>query len=163
MQNEQEKMTKEEAMNIFLAGIRRAAMLHHHFSKAILEELGEEQGTRVIRKAIDAYGKQLGEWSREKAIAKGLTLAPENYQGDMPDEPWVSEAVVVDGETRDRCHVCPFAVEWFEWGDPKIGRLYCYVDQAKTTAFNPDYEYVHVTNILDGAPYCESVIRPVKK
>ena len=48
-------------------------------------------------------------------------------------------------------------------GDTETARLYCFVDQAKMKAFNPDYEYIHLKNILDGDPVCELVIRPVEK
>ena len=44
-----------------------------------------------------------------------------------------------------------------------MARQYCFVDQAKMHAFNPDYEYIHIKNLLDGDPYCEIVVRAVKK
>ena len=39
--------------------------------------------------------------------------------------------------------------------------LSSFVDQAKKRAFNPDHEYVHVRNVLDGDPYCVLVVRYV--
>jgi nitroreductase len=90
-------------------------------------------------------------------------LTPENFESDLPDEAWRTEGVYVDGEERVRVHECPLASEWMEWGNPETARLYCGVDQAKMKGFNPEYEYVHVKNILDGDPYCELAIRPTKK
>jgi nitroreductase len=69
--------------------------------------------------------------------------------------------VKVEGEERVRVYHCPLAAEWLLWGDPALARLYCGVDQAKIKAFNPEYEYVHVRNILDGDPYCELAVRKI--
>jgi hypothetical protein len=76
---------------------------------------------------------------------------------------WEGEQVTVDGEERYRIYTCPLAKEWLEWGEQKTARLYCLVDQAKMKGFNPEYEYFHTKNILDGDPYCELVVRPVSK
>lgn len=40
-----------------------------------------------------------------------------------------------------------------------MGRIYCFVDQAKYEAYNPGLECVHVKNVLDGDPYCELAVR----
>jgi hypothetical protein len=48
-------------------------------------------------------------------------------------------------------------------GEPALGRLYCYMDQSKYKAYNPELECVHVKNILDGDPYCELAVRKVPK
>ena len=41
----------------------------------------------------------------------------------------------------------------------RLGRLYCFVDQAKQEAYNPDYEFLHLKNVLDGDPYCVFALR----
>ena len=60
-------------------------------------------------------------------------------------------------------HVCHLAEVWKELGAPELGRLYCFVDQAKYKAYNPDLECVHVKNVLDGDPYCELAVRTGEK
>jgi len=141
--------------------LRRAALLYHSFAETLIRELGEEKGRELTRLAIDAYGTHIGRESRERAREKGLETSPENYQDDLPETAWKTETVVVDGEERVRVHHCPLAAEWMEWGDPELARIYCFVDQAKMRAFNPDFEYVHVRNLLDGDPFCELAVRPV--
>ena len=128
-----------------------------------LKELGEKKGKEVVAKAIDFYGEQVGKQVREKTLAKGLKNLLENYQEDLPLLGWNIEKVVVDGEPRARIHACNLAKAWNDLGDPALGRLYCHMDQAKYTAYNPDLECVHVKNTLDGDPYCELAIRPKKK
>jgi nitroreductase len=139
--------------------VRRLALLHHAFSATLVEELGEEKGRAVIAKAVEAYGIRIGEEAAARAREKGNLLTPENFEDDLPADAWGVEAVQVEGEDRVRVHHCPLAAEWLDWGDPALTRLYCGVDQAKMRGFNPEYEYIHVKNLLDGDPYCELVVR----
>jgi hypothetical protein len=44
----------------------------------------------------------------------------------------------------------------------RLGRLYCYVDQGKQLAYNPDFDFIHTKNLLDGDPYCEFLVQPHK-
>jgi len=159
---ETEQVTKQEALSQIHAALRRAALLYHSFTKTLIDEFGEETGKDIIRKSIDIYGARIGEEAREKAQKKGLSPTPENFASDLPDMAWEVESVLIDGEERARVHHCPLAAEWLEWSDPEMARLYCYVDQAKMKSYNPDYEYVHIKNILDGDPYCELAIRKIE-
>ena len=163
MKKKEEVISKEEALKQIRLGLRRTALLYHHFARTLVEELGEERGRALIRKAVDAYGAHIGKDARRKADERGLSPTPENFENDLPMLAWRTECVVVEGEERMRVHQCPLAKEWLALGEGKRARPYCYLDQAKMQAFNPDYEYIHVKNILDGDPYCELVVRPVKK
>jgi nitroreductase len=163
MKSTEEQMSRQEALNQIQAALRRAALLYHCFSKTLVEEYGEKRGEELIRKSIDEYGTFIGEEARQKAKKQGLSLTPENFESDLPDISWEVKTVFVDGEERARVHHCPLAAEWLEWGDPKMARLYCYVDQAKMRAYNPDYEYVHIKNVLEGDSYCELAIRKIAK
>lgn len=154
---------EKEALRQLNLALRRAALIYHHFAETLVDELGEEKGMQLIRKTVDAYGDHVGREAKKKAQKKGLHLTPENFQDDLPLLAWHGEEVEVDGEKRVRVHHCPLAAEWLEWGDAKKARIYCYVDQAKMRGFNPGYEYVHIKNILDGDPFCELAVRPVKK
>jgi len=162
MEHKDEVISKKEALEKVQRALRRGALIYHYFCETLVEEFGEEKGKELIRKAVDAYGERIGWEAKKKAQDKGLPLSPENFESDLPDEAWKTEVVIVDGEERVRVFHCPLASEWMEWGDPEKARLYCYVDQAKMTGFNPEYEYIHVKNLLDGDPYCELVVRRKK-
>ncbi len=159
MEQNHETITKKESLENIQRALRRGAMLYHLFCETLVDEFGEERGKELIRKAVDAYGTRIGQEARKKAQEKGLALTPENFESDLPDEAWRTESVIVDGEERVRVHHCPLAAEWLAWGDPEKARLYCNVDQAKMKGFNPEYEYIHAKNLLDGDPYCELVVR----
>ncbi len=160
---QKETVSKEEARRQVLSIINRMALLHYCFSKTLAEVLGEKKGKEVIRKAIDRYGEEVGKKVKEKTLAKGLETLPQHYQEDLPAFGWSIEGVVIDGEPRARVHVCHLAEVWKELGASDLGRLYCYVDQAKYQAYNPDLECLHVKNVLDGDSYCELAVRTRKK
>jgi hypothetical protein len=154
---------KAEALRQIRLALRRAALLYHYFGEVLIQEFGEEKGLELISKAVDAYGAHVGRAAREQADKKGLPLSPANFESDLPELAWDNEPVVVEGEKRTRVHFCPLAEELRELGSAKRARLYCCVDQAKMKAYNPEYEYIHLHNIIDGDPFCELVVRPVKK
>jgi hypothetical protein len=136
-------------------------MLYHAFGETLIEEFGRERGIELIQKAIEAYGTDVGLAAQETAKKKGLKLTPDNFESDLPMLAWKAEEVIVDGEKRKRVHFCPVAKDLLETSDTETARLYCRVDQAKMHAFNPEYEFFHLKNLMDGDPYCELVVRPV--
>jgi len=160
MEKDENKISKEEAVAQIRRALRRTAFIYHSFAKTLVEELGRNKGKEVIKKAVEAYGIRIGQEVRKEVLDKGWEPAPNNFKSDLPDLAWKTEEVEIDGEKRMRVHYCPLAAEWLEWGDTKLSRLYCFVDQAKMQAYNPDYEYIHLKNLLDGDPYCELVVRP---
>ena len=158
-----EMIPKDEAFSQLKSMITRTALIHYAFTKTIIDELGKEKGKELAKKAIRLYGEMVGKKVREKTLAKGLPTLSENFQDDLPALGWASrEKVIVDGEKRARVHTCYLAEAWKELGVPEIGRLYCFVDQAKYEAYNPELECVHTKNVLDGDPYCELAVRTKK-
>ncbi len=164
----QEMVSKEECSRQVGLMARRTALLHYFFSKTIISRLGEEEGKKLISEAIWAYGNYCGASVRKKVEEMGLPLTEENYDKvpDLPEYGWDTEVITLkDGEVRPIASYCPIAASIKELGSDaeKIGRLYCYVDQAKYHAYNPDIEFVHTKNILDGDPYCEFLVRKAEK
>ncbi len=158
----------DEAKREVEAASRRIALLHLSYAKTLIEELGEERGIELIRKAIEDYGTRIGEKTREDVLKKGLPPDPKNFSaGESLRLPRFGmcekyEVVEVGGELRRRVHGCILAKLWREYGEERIGRLYCDVDVAKYRAYNPDYELIHLKTLPDGDEYCEFVVRPAK-
>ncbi len=164
MTENQEMISKQEAKEQLKSMIGRTALIHYAFVKTMMEELGKEKGKALAQKAIMAYGEMVGKRAKKIAESKGLPLTAENFPNDLPSLGWADrERVVVDGEKRARVHTCYLAQAWKELGVPEIGRLYCFVDQAKYIAYNPELECVHTKNTLDGDPYCELAVRTRKR
>lgn len=164
MAEKKELISKEEAFQQVKSMITRAALIHYAFAKTLVDELGEKKGKALAKKATQLYGKMVGERVKERTLTKGLPLTRENFQDDLPALGWAErEKVEVEGEKRSRVYSCHLAKVWQELGAPELGRIYCFVDQAKYEAYNPELQCVHVKNVLDGDPYCELAVRAKKK
>jgi hypothetical protein len=163
-----EKMiTEKECAEQVKLMARRAALLHFYFSKTLVDEFGEEEGTRLIKKAVWAYGEHVGKAILAGVQALGLPNTEENFDKipDLPKYGWESDTVTLPGgEVHPIARFCPLAATFMELGEEgyRLGRLYCYVDQAKQQAYNPDYDFIHAKNVLDCDPYCEFLIQPHK-
>lgn len=158
----EEKVTLEEATDQVMLMATRMATLYIHFSEVIIEELGEEKGKDLIKNAIMSYGAECGARVREKALEKGLSLDAKNY-GAVPDLPsllWKGEKADYSPPEGDAIKVsfCPLAHYWKGVHKEELGRIYCFVDEAKYESFNPELKCTHIKNILEGDPYCEMVI-----
>ncbi len=142
----------------------RLALLHIAFARTIVDELGEEQGKKLVLKAIRDYGRRVGEQARRKVVEQGLEPLPENYgkASDLPEYGMHDrrEKVVIDGEERTRAYGCVMGKLWAELDEAELGRLYCYVDAAKYMAYNPDFKLIHTRALPDGDEYCELCVRP---
>lgn len=163
MAGKMEMITREEAFQQVKSMITRAALIHWAFTQTLVEELGEKKGKALAKKAIRRYGREVGRRVKERTLAKGLPLTRENFQDDLPGLGWAErEKVEVEGEERSRIYTCLLARVWQELGVPELGRIYCFVDQAKYEGFNPELQCVHVKNVLDGDAFCEMAVRPIK-
>jgi len=144
---------------------RRIALLHLSYAKTLIEEFGEKKGTELIMKTIRDYGIRIGERTRKEVVSQKLETFPRNFdKGQYFRVPKFgmherTEIVEVEGEKRIRVYGCVLAKLWKEYGEEKLGRLYCYVDPAKYIAYNPSCKLVHAKAVPDGDDYCELVVR----
>jgi len=135
MTGREETLPLREARREVETAITRLALLHLSFSKTIVEEFGEEKGKELIVRSILEYGKRVGE-----RIRRGL-----------PDLPKYG----VHGGSKDgRVYDCVLAKIFQEYGEQKVGCLYCYVDPAKTMAVNPKRKVIHTTCAACSDDYC---------
>jgi len=124
MAEKERSVSVEEATHEVEIAITRLALLHLSFSKTLIEELGEKKGKDLAIKSILEYGKRVGE-----RVKRGL-----------PDLPKYG----VHGEWKDeKLYDCVLAKTFLEYGEEDIGRLYCYVDPAKSMALDPENKVIH--------------------
>ncbi|MDL2271935.1 L-2-amino-thiazoline-4-carboxylic acid hydrolase [Desulfovibrio sp. OttesenSCG-928-I05] len=142
--------------------IRRLALLYKHFAETLHTELGPARARELTRKAIDAYGAQIGREAKERNVAAGIPLSAANYADDLPSVGWEMNAEMLNGEDMVKVTKCPIADE-LKGMDKELARIYCYVDQAKMDAYNPCLAYIHLKNMLDGDEFCRHVVRPRKR
>ena len=141
---------------------RRTALLFLQFSRAIIDRMGEEEGKEFVKQVVMDYGRECGRVVREGTEKLGLGPTPENFHAipDLPSRGWRRETVTLpSGREQVQTKVCPLAIVFAEQGEEDLGRIYCWVDQAKVDGYNEELECVHAHNVLDGDPFCEIVIR----
>ena len=157
----------DEATSAVRSVARRTALLHISYARGIIDELGEERGTKLISKIIKSYGIRIGEKAKEEVIAKGIEPTPENFNKNdsysfatFPALHDQMETVKEEGVTKFRSYGCTFSKVWKEYGEEKLGRLYCYMDPAKYMAYDQNYKLAHKRTVPDGDDYCELEINP---
>jgi hypothetical protein len=157
----------DQASRALASASRRIGLLHMAYARAIIDALGEEQGTRIISEAIKDYAIKIGEKTKEEVEAQGLPATPENFEHGrsyaLPDIPGMhakwEKHEDSEGNERICAYGCVMGQVWKEYGEEKIGRLYCYMDTAKYMGYNPDYKLIHHKALPDGDDCCEFEIR----
>lgn len=163
MTTKEELIPRADAVKAVALTCRRLGMLHIAFAATLVKELGQEKGEELTTKGIKEYSRMIGEKKKEIAIKQGWELTEENFRklSDLPafgmhDK---TEEVVVDGEKHRRPYGCVMSKVWHEYGQDKLGRIYCYVDPASTMFFNPEFKMVHTKAVPDGDAFCELTFR----
>jgi len=133
---------KEARLHVETA-ITRIALLHLAYSRILVEEFGVERGKELILKSILRYGKLIGERTK-----RGLS-----------DYPNAKYGAYVEGE-NGRIYDCVLGRIFQEYGEIDLGGLYCYVDPAKTMAFDSGRKLVHNDCAALGDEYCTFVELP---
>lgn len=163
MVKREELIPLAQAKNQIALVCRRLGLLHMAFAQVLVDEYGEERGKQLVNKAIEEYGRKIGEKKREVVLSQGLEPSMENLV-KVRDIPTIgmhdrTERVKVEGEMRSRAYGCVMSKVWREYGKDNLGRIYCYVDPASTMAYNPNFKLIHTRAVPDGDEFCELVIR----
>jgi len=137
----EEKINTDEAREQVVLLAKRTAMLYQAFAETLKEELGDEESEKLVLKSIDKFGTMCGQRIAEGVEELGLDLSISNYFKipDLPKLGWEIESDMIEKDVKLRAdvHYCPLADHWLEDMDLQLARLYCYVDQAKFSAYNP--------------------------
>ena len=149
-------VSKKEAEEQVVILAKRMAMLYHHTAEILTEKYGEKEGKELLHEIIERYGHESGTAARVRVEELGLPLTAKNFNtgSDLPKWGWKADHYVCeDGVERGRITYCPLAEVWKEKGSEQLGRIYCYVDQAKYDAYN-GIKCKHLRNVLDGDDCC---------
>lgn len=162
MAREENTMSRERAEKDVISMARRLASLYYHFGTVLMDELGEEKARNIILKVIEEYGQESGREAREVVQKLGLPLNADTFSkgSDLPSVGWKTESTEYpDGQCTTKITYCPFGEYWLEKDAEELGRLYCFVDQAKYAGFHENLQCIHLKNVLDGDEYCELAVK----
>jgi predicted hydrocarbon binding protein len=103
------------------------AEIYYYMGKNILEVLGEEEGGKVIAKAVREFGEDRVASMKAEAAERGIEVTDEESFfsiRDMPNCGWQS------GERRGICTRCLFDEVLKSYGETgrKMMKLYCPID-----------------------------------
>jgi hypothetical protein len=136
-----ESVPLKEAIKEVEIAITRLALLHLSFSKILVEEFGDERGSELVIKSIMEYGRRINE-----VVNKGGE--------DLPK--WGVYSGEVHQDEKGRYHVtgCNLAKIFNQFNELNLGRLYCYVDSAKSMDSDPTKKLVHTFCEACGDDHC---------
>lgn len=164
----EEIVSRELALENVLIMAERLALLHYAFAKTLEQELSEEAAKTLTLKAIDEYGRLAAKAAMEKVEIQGLKPTLSNYKHgkDLPSMGWKSGPIEMPADKPNgkisKITYCPLADIWGKLGmdGKRLGRLYCWVDQAKYKAYGKGYRCFHDKNVLDGDSCCIIRVEP---
>jgi hypothetical protein len=139
--DEKELISIDDASKEVNVAVQRLALLHLSYSKTLVEEFGEEKGKQLILNAMKEYGLRIA-----KRTKQGLQSLPRFGFHQRHAE--------------EGTYGCELGLLCQEYGEEDLGRLYCYVDPAKSMGANPETKMIHKKCILCGDEYCAFDIVP---
>jgi len=161
--SEEQSVTLDEAHRAVAKMCRRLGLLHLAFAETMVDALGSEKGIEMTVRAIERYGRYIGEAKQEEARRRGFASSPETFP-EVNDLPRFGihdrvERTKVKGENRIIAWGCEMAKVWREYGQEDLGRIYCYVDPINAMAYNPKCKLIHIKAEPDGDDCCELALR----
>lgn len=137
------------------------AMMLIYVARSVLENLGQEEGERVLRKGLREFGKARGRRIRERIDSLGLKPTVENFAKyyDFPMfAAWKAVREVAENRRYSKVSFCPAGSFWKERGEEKIGLMYCdEVDDGIREGFDRELVHKNPQNPLRGDPLCEHI------
>lgn len=140
------------------------ALMMGWISKAVVEAVGEEEGERIIRKAVVKYGNQRGRRMAMRAEANGHPRTFANYvsyvEAKLPMRDFKMEFLERSPDLRGRTSRCPHSDAWAENDLMRYGRFFCMeIDKALVQGFNEDLVLEVNGTLSNGAEYCDMTFR----
>ena len=163
MAEETKMVSLEEARAQVRVTATRLALMHLAYARVMVDHLGAEEGKKLIRKAMMEYGRLVGE--RNKAGDQDLPYYGLHDSYEYKEQHFLDSRDVPKGEGgRDwdqyKVHGCVLSKVFKEYDQEELGRLYCYVDAAKSMAADPERILVHTSCELCGQDHCAFDMAP---
>lgn len=115
-------------------------------AKSVLETLGNENGEKLLREAVENFGRERGKRIAERVKAAGKPLTFKNwliYTDIDTNRNFLAEPSIEDGDLVAKVSHCTFYKSAAQWGLGKYVKIYCkYVDYAILDGYNPDIKLI---------------------
>jgi hypothetical protein len=167
MEESPQMVSLEEARVQVKVVARRLALMHLAYARTLVDELGEAAAKDIVVKAMMEYGRLVGE--RTKSGGQDLPYYGLHESYRYGDQAYLDtrELALAEGEVFDwsrfKVKGCVLAQVFQEMGETELGRLYCYVDAAKSMAVDPSQKLVHTACEPCGDDHCAFQKRPTSE
>ena len=136
------------------------ALMVAWISRAVVDAVGEDEGERIIRRAVVRYGNQRGRRMAMRAEANGHPRTMANYfaypELRLKRRDFKMEILERSPHARGRTSTCPWTVAWEKNDLMGYGRYFCLeIDRAVVQGFNDDLVLKVNSTMSNGAEYCD--------
>ena len=132
---------KELKGKYYTPGFGLAAQLFSCLAKEIVNKLGPEEGEKLIKKGVEAFGLERGKRIAEKVKALGKPLTFKNWlvYSDIDTINFKPISSIENGDFIAKIKKCTFFNAAAEWGLEEYSKMYCnYVDYKIIEGYNPE-------------------------
>jgi len=136
---------KELGVKYQTPGFGLAAQLFSSVAKFVIEKLGPGEGEKLLKEAIEYFGKERGKRIAERVKAEGKPLTFKNWltYTDINSSNFRPIASIEDGDFIAKIRHCTFYNAAEEWGLGDYAKIYCkYVDYKILEGYNPDIKLI---------------------
>ncbi|PKL40511.1 MAG: hypothetical protein CVV44_02590 [Spirochaetae bacterium HGW-Spirochaetae-1] len=138
-------------------GFGLTAQLFASMSKVIIERLGPDEGEKLIREAVENFGRERGRRIAQRVTALGKPLSFKNWLiytdidgANFPVKPYLDNADLLAPVTT-----CSFHAAAREWGLEEYANIYCkYADFAILDGYNPHVKLELEQRFKTGKDHC---------
>jgi hypothetical protein len=139
-------------------GFGLAAQLFCCCARKVIDRLGAEEGSAILRAAVEDFGLERGRHIAERVQGLGLPLSFKNWliYSDI-DSSANFEALpsIEDGDLVVRVNNCTFYNAARQWGLEGLAHIYCrYVDYKILAGYNPDITLMLEERHAAGENFC---------
>lgn len=152
------KVSIEEAANQVKVVAIRLALMHLSYAKTLEEELGKEKAKKIILKSIMEYGRMVGERIKDGEQDLPHYGLHDNYSYKGTESLDIRDMTSKQNKKMDwdgfKVYGCVLSQVFKEYQEEELGRLYCYVDAAKSMAADSSQKLIHTACEVCGDDHC---------
>jgi len=138
------------------------AMLFAVTGDTIIENCGDVEGEKIIKKAVFRFGYERGRAIRETVLSEGQQITFENFERyhDIPEnDGWICNSHHDENRLWEYTEYCPMAKKWQSMNLGHIGKYYCEVDYAIMAGYFGQVEFTR-PKLFDSNDegHCEMIV-----
>jgi len=148
---------KELGLKYQTPGFGLAAQLFSSVAKFVIEKLGPDEGEKLLKEAVEYFGKERGKRIADRVKLEGKPLTFKNWliYTDIDSSNFRPVISIADNDLVAKIRHCTFYNAAKEWGLGDFAKIYCrYVDYKILEGYNPDIKLILKERQATGKNHC---------